>query len=103
VGIESQIFAENNFFRTDDTVTPDQFIARFNGAAIQASGTLVNGPPGHDFVDVVGAWNAVNDPDLTPTVAWVPTLFTEVEATRDVPSSVQKDAGVLAGSVGPTP
>ena len=103
VGIESQIFAENNFFRTDDTVTPDQLIARFNGAAIQASGTLMNGTPGHDFVDVVGAWNAVNDPDLTPTVAWVPTLFTEVEATRDVPSSVQKDAGVLAGSVGPTP
>ena len=52
VGIESQIFAENNFFRTDDTITPDQLIERLNGIAIQASGTLVNGTPGHDFVDV---------------------------------------------------
>ena len=49
------------------------------------------------------AWNAVNDPDLTPTISWVPTRFTEIEATRDVPSSVQNDAGVFAGSVGPNP
>ncbi len=95
VGIESAIFAENNFFKTDDTATPDQFIERFNGTAIQASGTHLNGPPSDNPVDVVAAWNAVNDPDLVPTVAWVPTLFTEVEETSEVPKAVQHDAGVF--------
>ncbi|HEY2943849.1 MAG TPA: pectate lyase, partial [Vicinamibacteria bacterium] len=39
VGIESQIDAENNLFLTDEDVTPDQLIARFNGTAIHESGT----------------------------------------------------------------
>ena len=39
--VTSGIFAENNFFRTEKSVTPDQFIARFtNGRAIHAQGTL---------------------------------------------------------------
>ena len=102
VGVESAIYAQNNFFKTDHTVTPDQFIDRFNGTAIQASGTLVNGTSHRNLVDVVAAWNAVNDPDLLPTVAWVPTLFTEIEAARRVPSSVQNDAGVFARCGGPS-
>ena len=44
----------------------------------------------------------VNDPDLLPTVAWVPTLFTKIEAARKVPSSVQDDAGVFARCGGPS-
>ena len=102
VGVESAIYAENNFFKTDDTITPDQFIERFGGTAIQASGTLVNGKHSRNLVDVVAAWNAVNDPDLAPTVGWVPTLFTQVEATRKVPAAVQKDAGVFAWCGGPS-
>ena len=39
VGIESAIYAENNFFKTDKTVTPDQFISRLNGTAIFEEGT----------------------------------------------------------------
>ena len=39
VGIESAIYAENNFFKTDKTVTPDQFISRLNGTAIFEAGT----------------------------------------------------------------
>jgi pectate lyase len=102
VGVESAIYAQNNFFKTDPTVTPDQFIDRFNGTAIQASGTLVSGTPHRNLVDVVAAWNAANDPDLLATVAWVPTLFTEIEATRKVPSSVQKNAGVFARRENPS-
>lgn len=93
VGIESAIYAQNNFFKTDKTVTPDQFISRLNGTAIFEEGTQVNGTPAHDVVDVVAAWNAVNDPDLVETVGWTPTLFLEIEPTKKVPSSVQNDAG----------
>jgi pectate lyase len=93
VGVESQIYAENNFFKTDKTITPDQLIERFNGTAIFETGTKLNGTPDKNLIDLVAAWNAVNDPDLIPTVAWTPTLFTTIEPTKDVPSSVQNDAG----------
>ena len=93
VGIESAIYAENNFFKTDKTVTPDQLIERFNGTAIFESGTHLNGTPDKNLIDLVAAWNAVNDPDLIPAVAWAPTLFTTIQPTRNVPSAVQNDAG----------
>src|SRR5262245_5106036 len=62
VGIESAIYAENNFFRTDDAVTPDLLIARFNGTTIFESGTVLNDEEDRVLIDVVAAWNAVNDP-----------------------------------------
>ena len=48
VGIESAIYAENNYFDTDDAVTPDQIIERFNGTAIHETGTLLRGRSRHD-------------------------------------------------------
>jgi pectate lyase len=96
VGVQSSIYAENNYFRTDDTVTPDMFIERFNGTAIHATGTLVNGRANRFMVDVVGAWNEVNDPDLATEVAWAPTLFTPIDDTKRVPVQVGVRAGPFA-------
>jgi pectate lyase len=96
VGVESAIYAENNFFRTDETVTPDQFISRLNGTAIFEQGTQVNDTLTNELVDVVAAWNAVSDPDLVEVVGWTPALFTEIQPTKKVPSSVQSDAGPFA-------
>jgi pectate lyase len=93
VGIESAIYAENNFFRTDDTVTPDQFISVFKGTAIHATGTLVNGNNNKNLVDVVAAYNAANDPDLGTDVGWTPTLVYNLEDTRDFWPMVQAHAG----------
>ena len=93
VGIESATYAQNKFFKTDHNVTPDQFISRLNGTAIFEEGTQVNGTPETNLVDVVAAWNAVNDPDLVETVGWTPALFLEIQLTKKVPSSVQNDAG----------
>ena len=93
VGIESKIFAENNFFWTAGTQTPDQLIDVFKGTAIHASGTLVDGPADKNLVDVLAAYNAVNDPDLLDDVGWTPTLFLEVQRTRTVFSTVQSHAG----------
>ena len=93
VGIESAIYAENNFFKTDKTVTVDQFIERLNGTMIYESGTHLNGTPSKNLVDVVQAWNDVNDPDLTEEVGWTPTLSLEVQETGMVPSAVQSEAG----------
>ncbi len=93
VGIESAIYAENNFFKTDKTITPDMFIEVFKGLAIHETGTQVNGTPEKNLVDVLAAYNAVNDPDLAAGVAWTPTLFIDLQPTKKVPSSVQNDAG----------
>jgi len=95
VGIESAIYAENNFFKTDSSpnATPDQLIQRFNGTSIFEAGTQVNGTAPKHLIDLIAAYNAVNDPDLIPTVGWVPSLFTTIQPTKDVPSAVQNDAG----------
>jgi pectate lyase len=93
VGRESAIYAENNFFRTDADITPDQFLSRLNGTAIHISGTLVNAASDNNLVDVLAEYNAVNNPDLSDDVGWTPTLFTEIEPTFKVPSTVESRSG----------
>ena len=97
VGIESAIYAENNFFRVNPStgITPDRFIERFNGTAIHESGTMLNAPSqsGQHEVDVLDAYNAVNDPDLLSDVGWVPALFVDLQETQDVMSEVESGAG----------
>lgn len=44
-------------------------------------------------VDVVAAYNAVNDPDLGTDVGWTPTLVLNLEDTRDFWPMVQAHAG----------
>ena len=72
---------------------PDRFIGGYKGTAIHETGTRVNGTPGGGFVDLVAAYNAVNDPDLSTDVGWTPTLFTEIEATQRVVPAVHSGAG----------
>ena len=96
VGIESAIYAENNLFKTDDSITPDRLIARLNGTTIFESGTLLNDEEDRQLTDVVAAWNAVNDPDLTEEVGWIPSLVAGVDPTGKVPGIVQSQAGPLA-------
>jgi pectate lyase len=97
VGIESAIYAQNNFFRVNPStgITPDQFLAVFRGTAIHESGTMLNAPSqsGQHAIDVVAAYNAVNDPDLSSDVGWTPALFVGLTETQDVPSDVQSGAG----------
>jgi len=93
VGRESAIYAENNFFRTDSETTPDEFIERFIGTAIHATGSLVNAASNNHMVDVLAEYNAVNNPDLLPDVGWTPVLFVEIEETFKVPSSVMSRSG----------
>ncbi len=62
VGIESAIYAENNFFwvnpHTD--ITPAQFIGVYKGTAIYETGTMLNSPSksGHHEISAVEAYNA---------------------------------------------
>jgi pectate lyase len=95
VGIESAIYAEENFFLATRTTTPDQILERLNGTAAFASGTLLVRPRVRNPVDVVAAWNAVNDPDLSSDVGWVPTLNHELLPAWTTPLLVPLLAGPI--------
>ncbi len=92
VGVESHIYAENNFFEMG-SVTPDQIIKRYSGTAIHVGETCVNGPSGADRIDVLAAYNATYDPDLVPDDTWAPVLVGEMHPTGAVPALVWHKAG----------
>jgi pectate lyase len=92
VGVQSQIYAQNNFF-VAGSIAPDRFISRFNGTAIFADDTFVNGHSRHDRVAVVAAYNAARDPDLSPTVSWTPVLFDRIDPAQSLPGQVGHGAG----------
>jgi pectate lyase len=100
VGVESQIYAENNYFDVQGSVTPDQFIKAYKGTAIHVGETCVNGPSSADRVDVLAAYNAVNSP-LLPEVGWAPVLIGEMHATEAVPALVWHKAGPFRAASDP--
>jgi len=94
VGIESAIYAENNAIRLPAEVTLDRVISRLNGSTIFATGTLVRRDGGGwQAADVIQEWNALNDPDLSTSVGWVPLASLAVEPTDRVPRDVRSGAG----------
>jgi len=97
VGIQSQVYAEDNFFLIDTgAIAPARVISRFNGTNIHAGGSRVTVGRRIREVDLVAEYNAVNDPDLVPTVGWAPTLFKVVHDARVVPLLVELLAGTGA-------
>jgi len=92
VGIESQIYAENNYFKSGD-ITPDRFIGVYKGTMIHAAETYANGRSLNRMVDVVAAFNAANDPDLATEVSWTPALYTGIDPTHRVTGLVMSGSG----------
>ena len=93
-GFESAIYAENNFFATDATLTPDRFITSFNGTSLFEIGTMVDVPKLRG-VDVVAAWNENNDPDMSVYVDWSPELRGKLELTSKVSRTVPRQSGPI--------
>jgi len=93
VGIESEIYAENNYITTNQKIGPGDLISVFGGTMIYETGTCMKGTSGGKFVDVVADYNALYDPDLDPLVNWTPTLFTYVDPTQWVVPLVANGAG----------
>ena len=92
--LASGIFAENNFFRTERSITPDQFISVFTaGRGIVALGTMHTGVEDDRPVDPLGAYNAARDPDLLREVGWEPRLYLEFDPAYRVPAIVEMHAG----------
>jgi pectate lyase len=91
VGVQSQIYAQNNYFETVGRVAPSKFISDLNGMNIYSEGALVDTVP----VDVVAAYNAAHGPGFVPSVSWTPVLFTAIQPTPDAAAQVRQTAGTL--------
>jgi pectate lyase len=95
VGVQSAIYAENNFFDLDADVAPDEVIFDWGGTMITEKGTWVRvdgARPGP--VSLLEAYNASHDPDLAPDSGWTPSLRAgPVLPTRLVPLVVNTLSG----------
>lgn len=93
VGVESQIYAENNAFELGDGVAPADVIYDWGGTMIYETGTFVNGRSRHDAISLLDAYNATHEPNLRGTVNWTPTLYERIDPTQAVCPLVQAHAG----------
>lgn len=93
VGVESQIYAESNFFTVDRAVTPDALLFDWGGTRLTARDTLVRAGHRTTSVDLVAAYNAAHDPDFGADAGWTPTLHTGIDPAWSVPGSVARHAG----------
>ncbi|GGK83301.1 pectate lyase [Sphaerisporangium melleum] len=92
-GVESRIYAENNFFRLGAGVDPGKIIYNWGGTTLHAQGTLVASGVRVRPLDILAAHNATHDPDISGEVGWTPTLHTRVDPTVAVPVTVPLLAG----------
>ncbi len=96
VGVESQLYAENNAFEFDVPVALADIIDRFNGTRITDVGNCVVSTSGCALTDFVGAWNAANNPDLIADAGWTPTQYGRLgkaDRARSVPIIVNAYSG----------
>jgi pectate lyase len=89
VGVESAIYAEANSFDLARGVTADRIIAGWKGTQITVKDSLVNGRR----ADVLAAYNAANEVDLSGDVGWTPEHATRVDPVRTVERTVRREAG----------
>ena len=96
-GIESQIFAENNYLEIAAPYGASDVIDRFNGTRISDKGNCLNDGAGICVpTDFVAAWNAAFNPDFIPDAGWTPVLYGKNGAAykaRDVRDFVSAGAG----------
>ena len=93
VGVESRIYAENNYFRLPAQIPLGSVVKYWKGKVLHATGTLVSTGGLARPVDLLAEYNAAFDPDLGPDVGWVPTLVPRLDPANLVPGRVLAEAG----------
>ena len=93
VGKESNIYAENNYFKFDSMIDPSKIIKDWKGTTIYENGSVVQRKLWIQKVDLVEAFNASNSIQLTENVNWQPTLYRNIQPTLLIPTVVKLHAG----------
>ena len=95
VGVQSAIYAENNFILRSADIPLDAVVYNWGGLAMTEKGSLTRiGTGAVVAVNFLEEFNATRDPDIATDAGWTPTLRTAVDATADVPARVTAGAGV---------
>jgi pectate lyase len=75
VGVQSAIYAENNYLALGREVAADSIVYDWGGTAMTEKGTWVRaGKSLPRPVSVLAAYNATHDPDLGTDAGWTPSL-----------------------------
>ncbi|WP_435205780.1 pectate lyase family protein [Micromonospora sp. bgisy143] len=75
VGVQSALYAENNFFALDPAVDPADLLHDWGGTALTERGSWIRQGDGPARpADLLAAYNAAHDPDLGTDAGWTPTL-----------------------------
>jgi len=75
VGVQSAIYAENNYVALGRGVSPDAFVYDWGGTTLTEKGTWVSVGRGLPRPrSLLAAYNGTHDPDLANDAGWVPTL-----------------------------
>jgi pectate lyase len=75
VGVQSAIYAENNFLSLGDGIASEDVIFDWGGTVITEKGNWVRaGSARPGPVGLLDAYNATHDPDLGADAGWTPTL-----------------------------
>lgn len=92
VGLESKIYAENNYFAGD--IAPGQIAYRWNGTDLYETGTYLNGFGKRHEVAVVAEHNALRpDSPLGTDVGWTPWLYEKADPIARAVRDVERNAG----------
>ena len=89
VGINSQIYDQNNYFQLPSTLKASGILKVYKGTKIHTEGDIVNG----SAVNLLTAYNAANSPQLSANVGWTPTYYNTIVAASLVPTRVLNNAG----------
>jgi pectate lyase len=102
VGVQSAIYAENNFFLRSADIPLDAFVYNWGGTAMTEKGTMTAVGTGQPLsVNLLDAFNTANPASaLGADAGWTPTLRTKLDPTRDVPTIVKQSAGAGNLSLG---
>jgi pectate lyase len=94
VGVQSQVYAENNFVLRSADIPLDAFVYNWGGTRMTEIGTLSRVGTGPiEPVNLLERYNASFDPDIETSAGWTPTLRGPVDPTIDVPRIVSAQAG----------
>ena len=89
-GVESQIYAENNYFEMSQMFGPMEVIDGKKGTRITTTGNCWREKGGAcENTDFVAVWNAKFDPDLSPDAGWTPTLYGGARGA-DIPAEARE-------------
>ncbi len=95
-GVESQLFAENNYFEMSPMFGPMEVIDGKKGTRMTTRGNCWRERSGNCVpTDFVAVFNANFDPDLSPDAGWTPTLYGAARGP-DIPAEARE--AVLAHS-----